>query len=431
MPPIIEVDHVTKEFILGEPPSLKRTALHALRRLAGRPVEERPPFKALDDVHFAVQPGEVLGIIGHNGAGKSTLLKILAGISAPTRGRVAVRGRVAPLIEVGAGLLPDLTGRENVFLNAIILGMKREEVKRRFDEIVDFAELAEFIDTPVKRYSSGMRVRLGFAIATSVSAEILIVDEVLAVGDLAFQRKCFDRMEALIKRDGRTVLLVSHNIRQVERLCRRVLLLDHGRLVEDGDPRDVCNAYYEASDEHIQQAIARRPNSRFATSGDIDLEGVRLLDVQGREVAAIEYLMDAIFSVTYRVKRPIPEPVFSIGIHTTDLLYLANNQSLEHLSPGPLDPGTYRVDLVVRRFPFLPGVYSLRLGVAAAGSFQALFYCENVIPVRVASTSLNRAVVSRKNEGFVGLEGEWRFHAHQTQRRKEVVEATFRQVSGE
>ncbi|MDE2146252.1 MAG: ABC transporter ATP-binding protein, partial [Burkholderiales bacterium] len=187
--PIIEVDHVTKEFRLGQLTGLGQSLRNGLSRLRGLPVAERAPFKALDDVNFSVQPGEVLGIIGHNGAGKSTLLKTLAGISQPTHGKVRVNGRVAPLIEVGAGLVPDMTGRENVFLNATILGMKRQEIKRKFDEIVEFAEMSSFIDTPVKRYSSGMQVRLGFAIATAVEADVLIVDEVLAVGDLAFQRK--------------------------------------------------------------------------------------------------------------------------------------------------------------------------------------------------------------------------------------------------
>ena len=196
----------------------------------------------------------MLGIIGQNGAGKSTLLKMLARISKPTRGNIKVNGTVAPLIEVGAGLVADMTGRENIFLNGAILGLSRAEIKKKFDEIVAFAELEQFIDTPIKRYSSGMAVRLGFAIATSVNADILIVDEVLAVGDLAFQRKCFDRMEEMIKRQGKTVLLVSHNIRQVERLCSRVILVDHGKILIDGNAEKVCDLFYERSDEKIKAA---------------------------------------------------------------------------------------------------------------------------------------------------------------------------------
>jgi len=236
---VIEVNHVTKEYRLGQLHSLKQSVLDAVARVRGHPVPERAPFKALDDVDFKVEEGEVLGIIGQNGAGKSTLLKLLARISVPSSGNVTVRGSVAPLIEVGAGLVPDLSGRENVYLNASILGMRRAQIKKKFDEIVAFAELEEFIDTPIKRYSTGMQVRLGFSIATSMDASILIVDEVLAVGDLAFQRKCFDRMEDMIKRQGKTVILVSHNVRQVERLCSRVILLDRGVVINDGHPTEV------------------------------------------------------------------------------------------------------------------------------------------------------------------------------------------------
>src|SRR5438552_4375017 len=249
---VIEVNHVTKEFRLGQLHSLKQSVLDAVARVRGHPVPERAPFKALDDVDFKVEEGEVLGIIGQNGAGKSTLLKLLARISVPSSGNVTVRGSVAPLIEVGAGLVPDLSGRENVYLNASILGMRRAQIKKKFDEIVAFAELEEFIDTPIKRYSTGMQVRLGFSIATSMDASILIVDEVLAVGDLAFQRKCFDRMEDMIKRQGKTVILVSHNVRQVERLCNRVMLLDHGRIIDDGQPSKVCELFYERTDAKIK-----------------------------------------------------------------------------------------------------------------------------------------------------------------------------------
>src|SRR3569832_1092805 len=199
---IIEVNHVTKEFRLGALRSAKQSMLDTLARLRGQPVQERPLFKALNEVDFKVEEGEVLGIIGHTGAGKSTLLKMLANISTPTRGSVKVKGKVAPLIEVGAGLVPDLTGRENIYLNGAILGMPKAEIRKKFDDIVAFAELEEFIDTPIKRYSSGMQVRLGFSIATSVAADILIVDEVLAVGVLVFLCLCFVRLEDMIKLFG-------------------------------------------------------------------------------------------------------------------------------------------------------------------------------------------------------------------------------------
>ena len=229
--PIIEVKHLTKEYDLGAVTSIKDNLRQTLAKLQGKDTWQRERFKALDDVNFTIEEGEVVGIIGHNGAGKSTLLKHLANITKPTSGEVIVRGSIAPLIEVGAGVNPELTGRENIFLNGAILGIPKKVIQSKLDEIIEFSELEQFIDTPVKRYSSGMTVKLGFSIATSMDADILIIDEVLAVGDLAFQRKCFDRMETLINKQGKTVLLVSHNIRQVTRMCSRVILLNGGKLI--------------------------------------------------------------------------------------------------------------------------------------------------------------------------------------------------------
>ena len=410
--PIIEVDHLTKEYRLGAMQGLKQALLNTTARLTGKKIEQRPLFKALDDVCFSIEQGEVVGIIGHNGAGKSTLLKMLAKISTPTRGSLKVNGRIAPLIEVGAGFVPDFTGRENVYLNGAILGMSRQEVNKKFDEIVDFAEMEEFIDTPVKRYSSGMQVKLAFAVATSIEAEILIVDEVLAVGDLAFQRKCFDRMEDLIKRQGRTVLLVSHNIRQVERLCSRTILLSHGKIALDGTPKQVCNAFYEISDKQIHETKASAKAGRSESSGDIEIESVDMFNADGKPTSTIEHLDNIEFRVVYKVNKPLPEPIFGLGVHTTDFLYLATSQSIGQLEPGNLAPGTYTLSYKIRNFPFLPGVYSLRLGVALAGTFQPVFYSESVIPIQVVAPNINRAVASAQNEGFIALEGEWDLIAH-------------------
>lgn len=410
MPPIIEVDHVTKEFVLGEPPSLKQTALAGFRRLVGRPVEARPPFKALDDVHFAVQAGEVLGIIGHNGAGKSTMLKILAGISEPTRGNVVVRGRVAPLIEVGAGLIPDMTGRENIFLNAIILGMKRAEVKRRFDEIVDFAELEEFIDTPIKRFSSGMRVRLGFAIATSVSAEILIVDEVLAVGDLAFQRKCFDRMEELIKRDGRTVLLVSHNIRQVERLCSRVIELQHGKISLDGDPTEVCNHFVHASNLTIRKNIEKQAPLKESTGWDVNLESLDVLDSRGQSTDAVRCLEACSVRVAFSAGTAIRRTTFYIGIHTTDFVYLtADNTAYE---PRDYEVGAHTVELRINRMTLLPGVYCVLVWIGSDLG-ETYFRAENVKQFTV--TSDDYQITRQRDRGLFLLDTSWDLNEVQNQ----------------
>jgi lipopolysaccharide transport system ATP-binding protein len=223
----------------------------------GDAVEE---FWALKDVSFSVNEGEVVGIIGRNGAGKSTLLKILSRITEPTSGRVTLRGRVASLLEVGTGFHPELTGRENIYLNGAILGMSRAEIRRKFDEIVAFAEIEKFLDTPVKRYSSGMYVRLAFAVAAHLEPEILIVDEVLAVGDVEFQKKCLGKMDEVSRRDGRTVLLVSHNMSSVAGLASRALFLDHGSVALDGSAPEAIAAYI--ANGHDQPIYIRDSDDR-------------------------------------------------------------------------------------------------------------------------------------------------------------------------
>src|ERR687886_2660722 len=241
----IDVVGLSKQYRIGQMHSaidtLRDHLMHGLRTLrTGRTPREH--IWALDDVSFEVREGEVLGIIGRNGAGKTTLLRILSRITEPTRGHADVTGRVGSLLEVGTGFHPELTGRENVFLNGAILGMRRSEIARKFDEMVAFAEVERFIDTPVKRYSSGMYLRLAFAVAAHLEPEILLVDEVLAVGDAAFQRKCLGRMGE-VAREGRTVLFVSHNLPSIEKLCRRVVVIDGGRVAMQGDPTACIAAY--------------------------------------------------------------------------------------------------------------------------------------------------------------------------------------------
>ena len=404
MRPVIEVEHATKEFRLGQLTSLAANFKNGISRVLGRPVVGRAPFKALDDVSFKVEQGEVVGIIGHNGAGKSTLLKILAGISQTSHGKVRVHGRVAPLIEVGAGLVPDMTGRENIFLNAAILGMKRAEIKRKFDEIVDFAELSEFIDTPVKRYSSGMQVRLGFSIATSVESEILIVDEVLAVGDLAFQRKCFDRMERLINSERRTVLMVSHNIRQVERLCRRTILLDHGRLIADGQPSAVCDEFYSRSNQAIAD-VARTDavrQARFESTKELQLTKVELLDDAGNCLEEVASGGGVRVALHLRCSGGLHELTFGLGVHTTDFFYLTTHSSEATGKRFNLPAGDSIVVCEISNLPLLPGVYQLRLGISdRAGA--TLLYGENLCQLRVASNGTPAAM----RDGVFVLTARW------------------------
>ncbi len=409
--PAIEVSHVTKEYRLGALQGLKQGLLNTGARLLGRPVAQPPLFKALDDVSFSIEPGEVVGIIGHNGAGKSTLLKMLARISTPTHGSVKVNGRVAPLIEVGAGFVGDFTGRENVYLNGTILGMSKKEIDRKFDEIVDFAEMSEFIDTPVKRYSSGMQVKLAFAVATSVESEILIVDEVLAVGDLAFQRKCFDRMEELIKRQGRTVLLVSHNIRQVERLCSRVLVMDHGRKVSDGDAAAGCNFFYEQSDARITEQISRnreKPSSRVGASGSkpLTLVSVSMHDEAGNEISSVDYRQPCFFRLRFSALESLDHIVFGLGIHTPDMLHVAIDDSIfSKLGPQAVSVGDTIIEYRIARMPMLPGRYAIRVGAASAKDDHGLLYEENLCHFAITSGTMSRSRLV--GQGFTLIGGEW------------------------
>ncbi|HEY0795430.1 MAG TPA: ABC transporter ATP-binding protein [Acidisarcina sp.] len=249
MKPIIEISHLSKEFFIGQQRRRSESFRELLIRKMGLSKDRSPGskgglarFVALDDLSFNVAEGEVIGIIGRNGAGKSTLLKILSRITDPTSGTVHLRGRMASLLEVGTGFHPELTGRENIFLNGAILGLRKGEIVAKFDEIVAFSEIDQFLDTPVKRYSSGMYVRLAFAVAAHLNPEILVVDEVLAVGDMAFQKKCLGKMNE-VSRGGRTVVFVSHNMAAVDNLCHRGIVLERGRLAFDGSTKDAIQHY--------------------------------------------------------------------------------------------------------------------------------------------------------------------------------------------
>jgi lipopolysaccharide transport system ATP-binding protein len=260
-------------------------------------------FWALQDVNFEVQRGEVMGIIGRNGAGKSTLLKLLSRITEPTRGRIELRGRVAALLEVGTGFHPELTGRENIFLNGAILGMSRNEIRAKFDAIVAFAEVERFLDTPVKRYSSGMYVRLAFAVAAHLEPDILIVDEVLAVGDAAFQRKCLGKMQEVARNEGRTVLLVSHQLGQISQLARRCLLLDQGRARAYGPTAEVLRTYFAVDDPTGSEATFAMPDQQP------HLRRVRVLTSEPGNVQAYGRPMTLEFELWH--PQPLPEACFS------------------------------------------------------------------------------------------------------------------------
>ena len=306
-PVVVSVEGVSKRYRIGRLPagydsfreSLSRAVVERVRRL--RRVEEADDdpttLWALRDLTFEVRRGEILGIVGRNGAGKSTLLKILSRITRPSTGRVEIYGRVGSLLEVGTGFHPDLTGRENIYLNGAVLGMRKVEIDAKFDEIVAFSELERFVETPVKHYSSGMYVRLAFSVAAHLEPEILIMDEVLAVGDMAFQQKCLDKMND-IRRQGRTIFFVSHNLPAITRLCKRAVLLEQGRLVADGQPQEVVNRYLSTS----WGAGAERVWGDDAPGNDaVRLLRVRVATDDGETAAAVDVRRESRIEVTYDV----------------------------------------------------------------------------------------------------------------------------------
>lgn len=335
-------------------------ALLRSRREASR-TAKNAAFWALDDVSFDVKHGDVIGIVGRNGAGKSTLLKVLSRITQPTRGYADTYGRVGSLLEVGTGFHPELTGRENVFLNGVILGMKPREISAKFDEIVAFAEIERFIDMPVKRYSSGMQLRLAFSVAAHLEPEILIVDEVLAVGDALFQRKCTGKM-GQVAREGRTVLFVSHNLAAVRQLCNRALLLSAGRLVTEGSTQEVLQEYLaSASEDDVNDLTQVRDR---IGKGDVRLESLHFEDESGRRVAGLSCGQPGRIVLGVGGRKKVRNAVCCISFNN-DLAqcisYLKSTfveAPLDEVGPGDqlvceiprvnLAPGRYRVGLWIR-----------------------------------------------------------------------------------
>ena len=370
----IQVDHLTKAYTLGTRErgyttlreavsAAVQAPLRRLQNLKAGTSERGRPFKALDDVSFTVASGDAVGIIGRNGAGKSTLLKALSRITEPTAGTIAIRGRVASLLEVGTGFHPELTGRENVFLNGSLLGMRRAEITRKFDEIVEFSEIEAFLDTPVKRYSSGMYVRLAFAVAAHLEPEILIVDEVLAVGDAAFQQKCMGKMQE-VGQGGRTVLFVSHNMGAITRLCPRALLLRKGQLAFDGSALDAVKLYLAEGTRPSGRVWELAELPRWDPYGDsARLQSIELMPCgESAEFLFGEALR---FRVAFSVATgELSELGVGIGIDDLYGTRLATLNSIESGVTVPVRRGDVAtMDLLVPRPSLNPGRYSLSCAV--------------------------------------------------------------------
>jgi ABC-type polysaccharide/polyol phosphate transport system ATPase subunit len=306
----LRFDKVSKRYrIRHEDGTVSRNPLvRAWNRLRTRSED----FWALRDVSFEVKRGEALGIIGHNGAGKSTILKLLSNITTPTSGEITINGRLAALIEVGSGFHPELTGRENIFLSGSILGMKRREIEAKLDQIIEFAGVREFIDTPVKRYSSGMYVRLGFAIAAHLDADVLLLDEVLAVGDASFQAKCLQRVREL-RESGKTIVFISHDLAAVERLCDRVLLMERGRLVAEGEPHEVIAEYQRRAAD-----LVALTGQKGAQASGAEIVSVSFHNEKGDPVASLQTGEALIVKVKYRVYRKPVESSVEVFFYTPE-----------------------------------------------------------------------------------------------------------------
>jgi lipopolysaccharide transport system ATP-binding protein len=370
--------------------------LHGRQLIAGNKVEE---FWALRDVTFEVQPGEVVGIIGKNGAGKSTLLKVLSRITEPSVGRVAIRGRVASLLEVGTGFHPELTGRENIYLNGAILGMSRADIRSRFDEIVAFAEIEKFLDTPVKRYSSGMYVRLAFAVAAHLEPDILIVDEVLAVGDAQFQRKCLGKMGEVANEQGRTVLIVSHQLNMVTSLCQRVIVMSDGAIAFDGAAGEATARYYSDSGEcsfFVDFSTRQRlPGDNFARFHRVWIE-----DRNGNTVGEIDIRDSFKVNMIVELKYKAPSNLFPfVQFFTSQGQPAFTARSNSH---GESEAGFYLFTCEVPGNLLNNDVYSLDLSV---GYVQAGVHSgchERGVLSVVITDPLDETVSSSARDGFAG-----------------------------
>ena len=376
----ISIENLSKSYVIDHRRDSQEGLRHAIERAARSPLAwlrsnvgrgaSHEVFWALRDVNLEVAQGDALGIIGANGAGKSTLLKVLSRITEPTHGRIRIRGRVASLLEVGTGFHGELTGRENIFLNGVILGMRRAEIARKFDAIVDFAGVGQFIDTPTKRYSSGMYVRLAFAVAAHLEPDILIVDEVLAVGDSAFQKQCLGKMNDVAKQ-GRTVLFVSHNMAMIAHLCQRAVLLQKGLVAADGKPDEVIASY--RNDISAANAVSLASRTDRMGTGKILLTGIAFLNSEEMPVghtASGEYL---IVRIQYRCQRQLRFPTgkVTLVVRKNEELCVVLCTAMADRAPITFEGDGY-LDFILPELPLAAGTYSCDCFIHANHELQDL-----------------------------------------------------------
>jgi lipopolysaccharide transport system ATP-binding protein len=408
----VSLEHVSKLYRIGTigSDSLRETLANGWRRLfggAGTKVESNDLW-AVDDVSFDVRPGEAVGVIGRNGAGKSTLLKLLSRITEPTRGRILLDGRISSLLEVGTGFHPELTGRENIYLNGSILGMTRAEIRRKYDEIVAFSGVERFLETPVKRYSSGMYVRLAFAVAAHLEPEILIIDEVLAVGDAEFQRKCLGKMSDAATQ-GRTVLFVSHNMVAVENLCTRAVYLRQGRVVADGETAQVIATYlHDNVHEH---------NPFVGGVVELHRSGERLLRrielrCDGQPANLVGTGSDLELSVSFESPDPLRYPVLGVVLrdrYDAPMVAINNKHYTGNLVDGAVRSGT--ITLRLPAVPLMPGAYPVDIYLGDGSADLEVLRDAFVLEVEARKFSSAGLPLDAQRNRFCITDAQWRFEA--------------------
>ena len=374
----IKIDNLSKCYKIGYTSHKGDGLRHILERAIRSPLDLNnyktsrrmiEDFWAIKDLSLEIYRGEMIGIIGRNGAGKSTLLKLLSRITQPTYGSILLRGRVASLLEVGTGFHPELTGKENIFLNGAILGMTRNEIRCKFDEIASFAEIDKFIDTPVKRYSSGMYVRLAFAVAAHLDSEILIVDEVLAVGDAEFQKKCLSKMEDVTSNGGRTVILVSHQMPVIQNLCGRCILMDRGYLVEQGETTNIIKKYIENRSVLAEGGLCSRVDR--SGHGDARITSIEMCDAFGRTINETMSGKDTVISLSYTVKDGIclNDCVFCVEICKDFKKYFSLSTALVDRKSINIK-GNGKIEFMVPDWPLMGGRYTINVFVGSRDTIQ-------------------------------------------------------------
>ena len=427
--PILKVSNVSKEYKLGQ---IGRTTLREefqrigarirgkedpTGRIGGKSYNKGDTFMALDKVSLEVKKGERVGIIGHNGAGKSTLLKLISRITAPTEGYIGLNGRVVSMLEVGTGFHKELTGRENIYMNGAILGMTKKEINDKIEEIIEFSECRQFIDTPIKRYSSGMYVKLAFAVAAHLSGEIMIMDEVLAVGDMAFQRKCLDKMNEVSKSDGRTILYVSHNMNTIRELCDRVIVLDHGKLIFDGDVEAGISGYMGANCDTKTHYVYPEHRENGLPYGE-RVAVIKGIDVSERDINILERGEKLKFTLHCRANRQMSDYGIRFEIKINKGL-IGTAFSDKTISAGA---GTdFDVECSFDTSVFPPGVYEA----------DALLFCDlrngrQGVSDRITSAMFFEIIPDRKSDHLIWLGRYW---GHVRYNDIEVKEVKFPGIS--